>query len=145
MMHAVARLHQEDLMPACDVWLVAAADEEHSFRGVLRLCEGLQADAAIVAEPTDPNGYRGLAALHEATGSDPSDGTNSLRDISQALTDAGYQTQAPPEPEPAVAPSASSSHWQETSAEFNRRMNSLYSSNAWSGVYRTVFSGGLYP
>ena len=90
-------------------------------------------------------GYRGLAALHEATGSDPSDGTNSLRDISQALTDAGYQTQAPPEPELAVGPSASSSHWQETSAEFNRRMNSLYSSNAWSGVYRTVFSGGLYP
>jgi len=106
---------------------------------------GTEYARAIVAEPTDPNGYRGLAALHEATGSDPSDGTNSLRDISQALTDAGYQTQAPPEPEPAVAPSASSSHWQETSAEFNRRMNSLYSSNAWSGVYRTVFSGGLYP
>jgi acetylornithine deacetylase len=53
MMHAVARLHKEDLMPACDVWMVAAADEEHSFRGVLKLREGLQADAAIVAEPTD--------------------------------------------------------------------------------------------
>jgi acetylornithine deacetylase len=53
MMHAIARLHQEGLKPPCDVWMVAAADEEHSFRGVLKLCEGLQADAAIVAEPTD--------------------------------------------------------------------------------------------
>jgi len=29
-----------------------AADEEFPYRGVLRLCQGLQADAAIVAEPT---------------------------------------------------------------------------------------------
>jgi acetylornithine deacetylase len=27
-------------------------DEEHSFRGVVRLCEGLRADAAVVSEPT---------------------------------------------------------------------------------------------
>jgi acetylornithine deacetylase/succinyl-diaminopimelate desuccinylase family protein len=52
MMHAVASLHLEGTTPACEVWMVAAADEEHSFRGVLKLCEGLHADAAIVAEPT---------------------------------------------------------------------------------------------
>jgi acetylornithine deacetylase len=53
MMHAVASLYREDVTPECEVWMVAAADEEHSFRGVLKLCDGLQADAAIVAEPTD--------------------------------------------------------------------------------------------
>ena len=35
------------------MWLAAAVDEEYMFRGVLALCEGLQADAAIVAEPTE--------------------------------------------------------------------------------------------
>ena len=53
MMHAVASLKREGFRPECEVWMVAAADEEHSFRGVLKLCEGLQADAAIVAEPTE--------------------------------------------------------------------------------------------
>jgi len=53
MMHAIARLHEESLTPACEVWMVAAADEEHSFRGVLKLCDSLVADAAIVAEPTE--------------------------------------------------------------------------------------------
>lgn len=53
MMHAVASLQKEDVTPQCEVWMVAAADEEHSFRGVLKLCDGLEADAAIVAEPTE--------------------------------------------------------------------------------------------
>lgn len=53
MMHAVASLHAEGVVPECEVWMVAAADEEYSFRGVLKLCEGLQADAAVVAEPTE--------------------------------------------------------------------------------------------
>jgi acetylornithine deacetylase len=53
MMHAVASLSEDGITPPCEVWLAAAADEEHSYRGVLKLCEGLQADAAIVAEPTE--------------------------------------------------------------------------------------------
>jgi len=52
MMHTVASLHAEGRRPPCDVWLAAVADEEYSFRGVLKLCEGLKANAAIVAEPT---------------------------------------------------------------------------------------------
>ncbi|MBK9169975.1 MAG: M20 family metallopeptidase [Bryobacterales bacterium] len=53
MMHAVAGLHADGIVPQAEVWLVAAADEEHSFRGVLKLCEALDsASAAIVAEPT---------------------------------------------------------------------------------------------
>jgi acetylornithine deacetylase len=53
MMHAVASLREQGDAPPCEVWLAAAADEEYSFRGVLKLCEGLTADAAVVAEPTE--------------------------------------------------------------------------------------------
>ena len=52
MMHAVASLHADGITPPCEVLLAAVVDEEHSFRGVVKLCEGLSADAAIVAEPT---------------------------------------------------------------------------------------------
>ena len=52
MMHAVASLHEDGLRPPCEVWLAAVVDEEYSYRGVVKLCEGLTAHAAIVAEPT---------------------------------------------------------------------------------------------
>ncbi len=52
MMHAVADLKVSGKNPVCDVWLVAAVDEEHSYRGVAKLCENIQASAAVVAEPT---------------------------------------------------------------------------------------------
>jgi acetylornithine deacetylase len=35
------------------VWLAATIDEEHGFRGVAKLCEDIEAHAAVVAEPTD--------------------------------------------------------------------------------------------
>ena len=53
MMHALAHLKENQLVPACDVWLAAVVDEEYSFQGVVRLCENLHAVAAIVAEPTE--------------------------------------------------------------------------------------------
>jgi acetylornithine deacetylase/succinyl-diaminopimelate desuccinylase family protein len=53
MMHALASLKEDGSIPPCDVLFAAAVDEEFSYRGVLRLCEGLKADAAIVAEPTE--------------------------------------------------------------------------------------------
>ena len=53
MMHAVADIHASGESPPCDVWLAAVVDEEFSFRGVVKLCEGLKADAAVVAEPTE--------------------------------------------------------------------------------------------
>ena len=53
MMHAMASLREEGITPPCEVILAAAVDEEYSYRGVVRLCEGLKADAAIVAEPTE--------------------------------------------------------------------------------------------
>ena len=51
MMHAVARVAAGP-QPPCEVLFAATADEEHSYRGVVKLCEGLQADAAVVSEPT---------------------------------------------------------------------------------------------
>jgi len=53
MMHAMAHLKDEGIVPPCEVWMAAVVDEEFAFRGVIRLCEGLQAVAAIVAEPTE--------------------------------------------------------------------------------------------
>ena len=53
MMHAVADVHLSGTAPPCEVWLAAVVDEEYSFRGVVKLCEGLSASAALVAEPTD--------------------------------------------------------------------------------------------
>lgn len=52
MMHAVASLHEEGLQPPCEVWLAAVVDEEFSYRGVVKLCEGLTGHAALIAEPT---------------------------------------------------------------------------------------------
>jgi acetylornithine deacetylase/succinyl-diaminopimelate desuccinylase family protein len=52
MMHALANIKRSGTVPACDVWLAATVDEEHSYRGVLGLCEGLRATGAVVAEPT---------------------------------------------------------------------------------------------
>lgn len=52
MMHAVASLHEEGIQPPCEVWLAAVVDEEFSYRGVVKLCEGLTGHAALVAEPT---------------------------------------------------------------------------------------------
>ena len=52
MMHAVASLKADGSVPPCEVWFAATIDEEFSYRGVVALCDGLQADAAVVAEPT---------------------------------------------------------------------------------------------
>ena len=53
MMHAVAYLKEHNIVPECEIWLAAVVDEEFAFRGVITLCDGLDAAAAIVAEPTE--------------------------------------------------------------------------------------------
>ena len=53
MMHALASLKEAGITPPCEVLLAAVVDEEYSYRGVVRLCQDLRADAAIVAEPTE--------------------------------------------------------------------------------------------
>ncbi len=52
MMHAVAEVAAGSPQPKCEILFAAAADEEHTYRGVVSLCEGLRADAAVVSEPT---------------------------------------------------------------------------------------------
>jgi acetylornithine deacetylase/succinyl-diaminopimelate desuccinylase family protein len=52
MAYAATSLKRSGIVPPCDIWVVAAADEEFSFGGVRRLLEGLEAAAAVVAEPT---------------------------------------------------------------------------------------------
>lgn len=53
MMHAIASIKADGITPICEVWFAAVVDEEFTYRGVVKLCEGLQAEAAIVAEPTE--------------------------------------------------------------------------------------------
>jgi acetylornithine deacetylase/succinyl-diaminopimelate desuccinylase family protein len=67
MMQAIVALKQESIQPDCDIIFAAVVDEEFSFRGVVSLCKRLgpqtlgqpmtsgplQADLAVVAEPTD--------------------------------------------------------------------------------------------
>jgi acetylornithine deacetylase/succinyl-diaminopimelate desuccinylase family protein len=53
MLHAMAEVKSRDIIPPCEIWLAAVVDEEFSYRGVVSLCAGLAAQAAIVAEPTD--------------------------------------------------------------------------------------------
>jgi acetylornithine deacetylase len=63
MMHAMAQFVVEARTPPCEVLMVAAIDEEFSYRGALAFCQDpplglanadgfLAADAAIIAEPT---------------------------------------------------------------------------------------------
>jgi acetylornithine deacetylase len=53
MMHSLASLQRDGITPPCEVQLCAAADEEYSYRGVVKFCEGLTGQAAVVAEPTE--------------------------------------------------------------------------------------------
>jgi acetylornithine deacetylase/succinyl-diaminopimelate desuccinylase family protein len=53
MMHAIADLTHTGAPPRCEVWMASTVDEEHSYRGVLKLCENLKAVAAVVSEPTE--------------------------------------------------------------------------------------------
>jgi acetylornithine deacetylase len=54
MMHALKILRAAGVRPEASVILVAAVDEEHDFRGVVKFLEkGIRAEGAMVAEPTD--------------------------------------------------------------------------------------------
>lgn len=111
----------------------------YAARGRVDLAGG-EYGRAIIAYPEDHRSYQGLAALHEAVGTEATDGNVVLRDVADQLQVQGLSPEGPSEPEPEVARSQDPGQWREVSAEFNRRMNSLYTSNAWNGVYRTVFT-----
>ena len=53
MMHAFKAVTDAGLQPGASVALLAAVDEEHTFRGIVKFLEtGVKADGAVVAEPT---------------------------------------------------------------------------------------------
>ena len=52
MLLALIDLKRSGAVPQCDVWVAAVVDEEHTYRGVVRLCKNLRASAAVIAEPT---------------------------------------------------------------------------------------------
>jgi len=52
MVRALAQVKASDRKPPCEILVAATVDEEHSCGGVEALCKSLEADAAIVAEPT---------------------------------------------------------------------------------------------
>lgn len=53
MMHAFKAVSDAGLQPRASAVLLAAVDEEHTFRGVVKfLEEGVKAEGAVVAEPT---------------------------------------------------------------------------------------------
>lgn len=53
MLCAFAEFSRLKSTPPVDILLACVVDEEYSFRGVSKLCEGLHAMGAIVAEPTE--------------------------------------------------------------------------------------------
>ena len=63
MMCAMAKLASSNITPDVDVVFAATVDEEFSYRGVAKYCEDLQADAAVVAEPTSLRQVRASKGL----------------------------------------------------------------------------------
>ncbi len=54
MMYAFSMLKKMGITPYCDIYFVAAADEEYAYRGVLKFLEdGNRYDGAVIGEPTD--------------------------------------------------------------------------------------------
>lgn len=94
MMHAMAQVEASGQKPPCEIWLAATADEEHSGAGVKTLCETLQANAAVVAEPTElrmtlacKGCVRWRIEVHgrEAHSSKPQLGTNAIVHMAEVI------------------------------------------------------------
>ena len=67
MIHAMKRLKESGVKPPCTIKYAGAVDEEYRFRGALRLAETIQAEAAVISEPTELaviRAHKGLARFH---------------------------------------------------------------------------------
>lgn len=96
MMHAVVAAKRSE-PPACDVWMIAAVDEEFSYRGVAKFCESLDASstfAAIISEPTDlrlVTASKGLVRFtirthgHAAHSAKPHLGSNAIEQMATVI------------------------------------------------------------
>jgi acetylornithine deacetylase len=96
MLGAFARVVREQPAGAANVVLACSVDEEHTFQGVQRLVrDGLKADAAVVAEPTDLNivhAHKGIVRWELVTtgrschSSRPEQGRNAIYFMGRVLT-----------------------------------------------------------
>ena len=67
MIHAMKRFKAAGVKPPCTIKYAGAVDEEYRFRGALRLAETIQAEAAVISEPTELaviRAHKGLARFH---------------------------------------------------------------------------------
>lgn len=90
---------------------------------------------AALAYPEDPRGYQGLAQVAQALDAPAGDGKVKLQQVADKLTARGLEG-ASPEPPPKVDRLKKD---PVVTAEFNRRMNYLYTSQAWQRLNRTLF------
>lgn len=70
MLTALLRLVREKPAGAANLIVACTVDEEHTFLGVQRLVQGLKADAAVVAEPTQlkiVHAHKGVVRWHVTT------------------------------------------------------------------------------
>jgi acetylornithine deacetylase len=96
MLAALARLVREKPRGAAGVVMACAVDEEFTFTGVTRLVrDGLRADLAVVAEPTQlkiVNAHKGVVRWHLFTpgrschSSSPEQGVNAIYRMGRLLT-----------------------------------------------------------
>jgi acetylornithine deacetylase len=96
MLAAFARLVREKPAGAANVIMACSVDEEHTFLGVQRMVrDGLRADGAIVAEPTNlriVHTHKGAARWHVMTpgrachSSSPEQGVNAIYRMGRLLT-----------------------------------------------------------
>jgi acetylornithine deacetylase len=95
MLAAFARLVREKPRGACSVIMACSVDEEHTMLGVKRLVrDGLQADGAVVAEPTQlniVNAHKGITRWHlnvpgrSCHSSAPENGVNAIYRMGRLL------------------------------------------------------------
>jgi acetylornithine deacetylase len=96
MLTAFGRLAREKPSGAANIVIACTVDEEHTFLGVQWLMkQGIRADGAIVAEPTQlhiVNAHKGVSRWHLSTtgrschSSDPTQGVNAVYRMSQLLS-----------------------------------------------------------
>jgi acetylornithine deacetylase len=94
MLLAFRRLVREKPKGAANVILACTVDEEHTFLGVQKFVQGLKADAAIVAEPTQlriVHAHKGVVRWHVTTpgrschSSRPEQGINAIYRMAKLL------------------------------------------------------------
>ncbi|MCI0461622.1 MAG: M20 family metallopeptidase [Gemmataceae bacterium] len=94
MLGTFARIAREKPRGAANVIMACSVDEEHTFLGVQRLVQGLRADLAVVAEPTQlkiVHAHKGVVRWHLLTSgrschsSSPEQGINAIYRMGRLL------------------------------------------------------------